>query len=141
MKRAISVGVYDALSAKLAERAGFGLLFVSGFGVAGTYLGEPDLGLLTQAEILDVSRRIVKHYHIETRSVATRELSQKHGETVRIECWHLQIERRPGFGFNGSVEPVILIERRQGLFGTHASGRHTAATGQMQAHAGLILEE
>ena len=48
----LSVGVWDALSARLAERAGFELLFLSGFAVAGTQLGEPDFGLLTQTEML-----------------------------------------------------------------------------------------
>lgn len=56
----LSVGVWDALSAKLAERAGFELLFVSGFAVAGTQLGEPDFGLLTQTEVLEAARRIVR---------------------------------------------------------------------------------
>ena len=56
----LSVGVWDALSAKLAERAGFEMLFVSGFAVAGTQLGEPDFGLLTQTEVLDAARRIVR---------------------------------------------------------------------------------
>lgn len=56
----LSVGIWDALSAKLAERAGFELLFVSGFAVAGTQLGEPDFGLLTQTEVLEAARRIVR---------------------------------------------------------------------------------
>ncbi|MCU0977590.1 MAG: oxaloacetate decarboxylase [Pirellulaceae bacterium] len=51
-------GVYDALSAKLAERAGFPLAFVSGYSVAATFLGEPDLGILTQTEMIDQARRI-----------------------------------------------------------------------------------
>jgi methylisocitrate lyase len=51
-------GVYDALSAKLAERAGFPLAFVSGYSVAATFLGEPDLGILTQTEMIDHARRI-----------------------------------------------------------------------------------
>lgn len=51
-------GVFDPLSAKLAEQAGFPLAFVSGYSVAATYLGEPDLGLLTQTEMLDRARRI-----------------------------------------------------------------------------------
>lgn len=51
-------GVYDALSAKLAQRAGFPLAFVSGYSVAATFLGEPDLGILTQTEMLDQARRI-----------------------------------------------------------------------------------
>jgi len=55
----LSVGVWDALSAKLAERAGFELLFLSGFAVAGTRLGEPDFGLLTQTEMLDTARRAI----------------------------------------------------------------------------------
>ncbi|HTO06296.1 MAG TPA: isocitrate lyase/PEP mutase family protein [Myxococcota bacterium] len=56
----LSVGVWDALSARLAERAGFELLFLSGFALAGTQLGEPDFGLLTQTETLQAARRIVE---------------------------------------------------------------------------------
>lgn len=51
-------GVYDVLSAKLAQRAGFGSVVLTGYGVAATYLGEPDFGLLTQTQILDVARRV-----------------------------------------------------------------------------------
>ncbi|HXZ86871.1 MAG TPA: isocitrate lyase/PEP mutase family protein, partial [Myxococcota bacterium] len=54
----LSVGVWDALSARLAERAGFELLFLSGFALAGTQLAEPDFGLLTQTETLEAARRI-----------------------------------------------------------------------------------
>ena len=51
-------GVYDALSAKLAKRAGFGGAVLTGYGVAASLLGEPDFGLLTQTEIVDTARRI-----------------------------------------------------------------------------------
>ena len=51
-------GVYDPLSAKVAERAGFPMGFVAGYAVSATLLGEPDLGLLTQTEIIDCARRI-----------------------------------------------------------------------------------
>ena len=40
-------GVYDTLSAKIAERVGFPMAFISGYSVAATTIGEPDLGLLT----------------------------------------------------------------------------------------------
>ncbi|MCL4205518.1 MAG: oxaloacetate decarboxylase [Pirellulaceae bacterium] len=53
-------GVYDALSAKLAEQAGFPLAFVSGYSVAATLLGEPDLGILTQTEMIEQARRICR---------------------------------------------------------------------------------
>jgi 2-methylisocitrate lyase-like PEP mutase family enzyme len=51
-------GVFDTLSARLAQRAGFPLAFVSGYSVAATAIGEPDLGLLTQTEMIDRARRI-----------------------------------------------------------------------------------
>jgi methylisocitrate lyase len=56
----VSVGVYDCLSAKLAEQNGFELVFTSGFGMAATTLGMPDFGLLTATEMLDRVRHIVR---------------------------------------------------------------------------------
>ena len=56
----ISAGVWDAMSAKLAERAGFHTVVLSGYAVSASLLGEPDFGLLTQREILDVARRVCR---------------------------------------------------------------------------------
>ncbi len=50
-------GVWDALSARLASDAGFEVLFLSGFATAASYLGLPDFGYLTQAEMAEVARR------------------------------------------------------------------------------------
>lgn len=51
-------GVWDPWSALLAERAGFTSVFLSGFALAGTLLGEPDIGILGQAEMADAARRV-----------------------------------------------------------------------------------
>lgn len=51
-------GVYDALSAKIAARAGFDVIFTTGYSLSATLLGEPDFGLLTQTEMLAAARRI-----------------------------------------------------------------------------------
>ena len=51
-------GVFDVLSARIAERAGFRLGFISGYAVSATLLGEPDMGLLTQMEMIDRARSI-----------------------------------------------------------------------------------
>lgn len=51
-------GIFDTLSARLAERAGAPLAIVSGYSVAATAIGEPDLGLLTQTELVDRARAI-----------------------------------------------------------------------------------
>jgi 2-methylisocitrate lyase-like PEP mutase family enzyme len=51
-------GVYDALTCRLATRAGFEVLFVSGYSVSASRLGAPDYGYLTQTEIADAARSI-----------------------------------------------------------------------------------
>jgi methylisocitrate lyase len=45
--------VFDGLSARLAEQAGFEAVFTSGFGIAASTLGMPDMGLLTMRENVD----------------------------------------------------------------------------------------
>jgi methylisocitrate lyase len=47
-------GVYDALSALIAKRAGFEAVFVSGFSVSATRLGLRDQGVLNPSEMRDV---------------------------------------------------------------------------------------
>jgi 2-methylisocitrate lyase-like PEP mutase family enzyme len=49
---------WDALSARLIERAGFPLTFMSGFAVSATRLGLPDTQLISYAEMLDQGRAI-----------------------------------------------------------------------------------
>ncbi len=51
-------GCYDALSARLIERAGFPATLLGGFGVETALLGSPDLGLMTMTELADHARRI-----------------------------------------------------------------------------------
>ena len=51
-------GVYDALGAMLAASAGFRAGFVSGYARSATRLARPDVGLLTQTEVLDAARRV-----------------------------------------------------------------------------------
>ncbi|MCK0150820.1 isocitrate lyase/phosphoenolpyruvate mutase family protein [Marivita sp. S6314] len=49
----IAPGVYDGLTASLAETAGFQALYLSGAAVAYTRLGRPDIGLTTASEMAD----------------------------------------------------------------------------------------
>jgi len=51
-------GVYDALSAKIAARAGFEVIFITGYSLSATLLGEPDFGVLTQTEVVEAAQRI-----------------------------------------------------------------------------------
>jgi len=49
---------FDALSARMIERAGFPLTFMSGFAVSAARLGRPDTGLISFGEMLDQGRAI-----------------------------------------------------------------------------------
>lgn len=51
-------GVFDTLSARIAERVGFPTAFISGYSVAATSIGEPDMGLLTQTEMVERARSV-----------------------------------------------------------------------------------
>lgn len=54
----IMPGVYDALSAKIAARTGFEVVFITGYSLSATLLGEPDFGVLTQTEVVGAAQRI-----------------------------------------------------------------------------------
>jgi 2-methylisocitrate lyase-like PEP mutase family enzyme len=49
----VAPGVYDALTALIAEQAGFTTLYVSGAAIAYTRLGRPDIGLVSMHEVAD----------------------------------------------------------------------------------------
>jgi carboxyvinyl-carboxyphosphonate phosphorylmutase len=57
-------GVYDCISAKLAEKAGFELITVTGAGVCASTLGYPDLGLITMTEMLCQDKNIARSVDI-----------------------------------------------------------------------------
>ena len=54
----LAPGVYDALTALLAEQAGFEALYLSGASIAYTRLGRPDIGLVTASELADTLTHI-----------------------------------------------------------------------------------
>jgi carboxyvinyl-carboxyphosphonate phosphorylmutase len=54
----LAPGAYDALGARLVEQAGFDCVYMTGFGTAAGLLGRPDVGLVTQSEMLDNARRL-----------------------------------------------------------------------------------
>lgn len=64
-KRAVVVpGCYDSLSARVIEECGFEAIQISGFGIAGSLLGKPDVGLVQMKDILDMTWNIAKAVNI-----------------------------------------------------------------------------
>ncbi len=56
----LAPGVYDGLTARLAQQAGFEAAYMTGFGVSASALGRPDIGLLTGTEMAESARRIAQ---------------------------------------------------------------------------------
>ena len=57
-------GIYDALSALLAEQSGMEAIFLSGSAVSYSQLGKPDIGLVTMSEMVDACARITTRVDI-----------------------------------------------------------------------------
>ena len=53
-------GVYDAITAKIAQKAGFEAMFQTGYGTSAALLGMPDYGFIGPTETIENARRICK---------------------------------------------------------------------------------
>lgn len=53
-------GVFDAIGAKIAERAGFEAMFQTGYGTSATLFGMPDYGFIGATETVENARRICR---------------------------------------------------------------------------------
>jgi 2-methylisocitrate lyase-like PEP mutase family enzyme len=60
----LAPGVYDALSALIAEQAGFEALYLSGASIAYTRLGRSDIGLTTASEVAQTLSLITERVRI-----------------------------------------------------------------------------
>lgn len=60
----LAPGVYDALTALIAEQSGFEALYLSGASIAYTQLGRSDVGLTTFTEVQDTLARITERVRI-----------------------------------------------------------------------------
>ena len=57
-KFVIAPGVFDGLSARIADAAGFDALYMTGYGVSASLLGKPDAGYLTGTQMAERVRTI-----------------------------------------------------------------------------------
>jgi len=82
----VAPGVYDALTAHLAEQAGFSALYVSGAAIAYTRLGRPDIGLVAMSEVVDtiamIRDRVGAHLVVDADTGYGNALNV--GRTIRL---------------------------------------------------------
>ena len=53
-------GVYDAITARIAQKTGFEAIFQTGYGTSAALLGMPDYGFIGSTETIENARRICK---------------------------------------------------------------------------------
>jgi len=87
----IAPGIYDPLTALIAERAGFEALYVSGAAIAYTRLGRPDIGLVSMSEVVETVALI--------------------RDRVRT---HLVVDADTGYGNALNVERAVRLLERAG---------------------------
>ena len=71
-RRAVAVpGCHDAFSAKIIEKCGFEAIQISGYGVAGSFLGKPDVGLVRMKDQVEVLLELGHRRLLRERPAAT----------------------------------------------------------------------
>jgi 2-methylisocitrate lyase-like PEP mutase family enzyme len=53
-------GVYDAITARIAARLEFDVVFISGYSVSAARLGEPDFGFLSEPDMVEATRSVTR---------------------------------------------------------------------------------
>ena len=54
----VAPGIFDMISARVADRAGFDALYMTGYGIAASHMGLPDAGLVSYSDMLARAARI-----------------------------------------------------------------------------------
>src|SRR5882762_6235892 len=89
-------GAFNAATARLAERAGFQAVYISGAGLANATAGVPDIGLLTLSEVAQLAGYIA--------------------DAVKIPAL---VDADTGFGGPENVARATQAFERAGLAGLH----------------------
>lgn len=97
--------IYDCISAKVAESMGFKAIAISGSGIANSFLGKPDIGLLTLSENLAVTRNIVRAVDIPV----TGDADTGYGNAINV---HYTVELFEAAGVVGiNIEDQVFPKR------------------------------
>lgn len=96
-------GVFDGVSARTAEQAGFPMMYLTGAGVASSYLGEPDIGLTNGSDVADVARRI----SLKTNIPFITDADTGYGNALNVirTVWELERAGCAGIQIEDQVAP------------------------------------
>ena len=108
----VAPGVYDGMSARLVQRAGFAAAYATGGGIARS-MGYPDLGLLGLTEVAERLSVIVEHAGVPV--IADADTGYGNTLNVRADDSRVRARRRGGAPPGGpDVPQAVWPPRRQG---------------------------
>jgi len=113
-------GVYDPISAKLVERAGFEAAQCSGMGISASLLGLPDVSIISMREMVDRTARIVE----STRLPVMADADTGFGNAINAYFAAEAFERAGAAGLN--IEDQVLPKRCG-----HLAGKELIPTEEM----------
>lgn len=124
-----SVGVHDALSALVAQQAGFELLFLGGFGVSASRLGLPDLQFLGLRDMEQAVSELTAVLEIPLIVDA----DTGHGDLPQVRR---TVQRLAAAGASG----LLLEDQQSPKRCGHFRGKQVIDTSSMQAKLRVALE-
>jgi 2,3-dimethylmalate lyase len=148
----VAPGVYDLISALVADRMGFKALYVTGYGTVASYLGLPDAGLATYRDMLERIGRIAEM----TRAPVIADADTGYGgllnvrHTVRgyeaagvtaIQIEDQEFPKKCGHTPNRKVIPAEDMVRKIQVACDSRSSEDFLVIARTDARTGLGLEE
>jgi len=160
-------GVYDALTARIAEANGFNAVYMTGYGTSASHFAYPDIGLLTMTEMVENACRIAAAVQIPLIADAdtgygnpinvvrtVREYEKAGAAAIHIEdqawpkrCGHMAEKKViDASEMIGKIKAAVdtrrdenfLIIARTDALATHGF-EHAVERGQMYAEAGADI--
>lgn len=125
----LAPGAFDALSARIVEAAGFPAVYMTGFGTSAALLGRPDVGLLTQTEMVEAARRIVEAVGVPVIADA----DTGYGNALNVVRTVREYERAGVAAIH--LEDQVLPKRCG-----HMEGKQLVPTEEMQAKIRAAVE-
>src|SRR4029453_13168199 len=99
----LAAGAHDALSAKLAEEAGFDAIWASGFGISAVQ-AVPDANILTLTETLDAVRRICDAVSVPV----VADCDNGYGNAINVMRTASEFERAGAAGIDAGVRRDLV---------------------------------
>ena len=109
----VAPGVYDMISATIAEKVGFPAVFVGGYGVSASHLGVPDVGIMTFTDILERVRTFSAipgqlHPNFPVPFAVLERRSNGYLGNLAFRIAREPILALPAFASNGTLPDAIL---------------------------------